>query len=129
MKRSLHEALKITKTRFLAPEIYMRGNQEAIKKAKCVEFKPQARWNIRAATVLMSGCKDTEYSYDAWFNGRANGAFTYLALKALDNLNADATYEDWYKAIREYLPHVQYPQTPQILAARYQKKTWKVFAE
>ena len=29
------------------------------------------------------GCQDTEYSYDAWFRGRPNGAFTFVALRAL----------------------------------------------
>ncbi len=89
----------------------------------------QGKWNIRAATVLFAGCKDTEFSYDAWFNGRANGAFTYAALQTLENLDDEATYRDWYKESRKLLPHVQYPQTPQILASRYQKNKWKVFAE
>ncbi len=119
---------KFPKVRFLAPEIFIRGNEALLQKARRVEHV-QSRWNIRAATVLFSGCKDTEYSYDAWFNERANGAFTYAALQTLKTLDDDATYSDWYKEIRTLLPHVQYPQTPQIVASRYQKKTWKVFEE
>lgn len=126
---SKDEALKTPKIRFLAPEVYLQGNQELLQKAKRVEFKIEARWKIRAATVLFAGCKDTEYSYDAWFNGRANGAFSYLALKALENMDENATYNDWFKEIRTYLPHENYPQTPQILAAKYQKNTWKLFAD
>jgi len=64
---------------------------------------------------------------DIWFNGKANGAFTYAALKTLNELDEGASYKDCYKAIRKILPHVQYPQTPQIMASRYQKNTWKVF--
>ena len=30
----------------------------------------------RYALLLMAGCQDTEYSYDAWFQSRPNGAFT-----------------------------------------------------
>jgi len=119
---------KFPKVRFLAPEIFLRDNEQLLEKARRVEHI-QSRWNIRAASVLLSGCKDTEYSYDAWFNGRANGAFTYAALQTLNNLDTDATYGDWYKEIRTLLPHVQYPQTPQIVASYYQKKTWRVFEQ
>ncbi|CAA6802725.1 MAG: Unknown protein [uncultured Sulfurovum sp.] len=122
---------KFPKTRFLAPEIYLKSekfkdNTKLLQTARRVE-NTQGRWNIRAATVLFSGCKDTEYSYDAWFNERANGAFTYAALQTLDTLDNKATYKEWFKEIRKLLPHVQYPQTPQLLASRYQKNTWKVF--
>ena len=119
---------KFPKTRFLAPEIYLKGDRTLLQRAKRVE-NTQGKWNIRAATVLFAGCKDTEYSYDAWFNERANGAFTYAALQTLKNLDNEATYRDWFKDIRKLLPHVQYPQTPQILASRYQKNKWKVFEE
>ena len=38
----------------------------------------------RHAALLMSGCQDLEYSYDARFGDRPNGAFTYYFLKELD---------------------------------------------
>ncbi len=117
---------KFPQIRYLAPEVFMKGNPSLLRKAKNVQFA-QAKQSIRAASVLMAGCKDMEYSYDAWFNGKANGAFTYAALKTLDELDEGATYQEWYRAIRKILPHVQYPQTPQIVASRYQKTHWKVF--
>ena len=33
----------------------------------------------------------------------------------------------WFKKIRQLLPHIQYLQTPQILASRYQKTDGKYF--
>ena len=128
-----NDTWKFPKTRFLAPGIYLKSdkfkdNKKLLQRAMQAE-NSQAKWNIRAATVLFSGCKDTEFSYDAWFNERANGAFTYSALQTLKELDEDATYRDWFKEIRKLLPHVQYPQTPQIVASRYQKNKWKVFAE
>ncbi len=123
-----NDSWKFPKVKFLAPELYLRGNRELIQKAKRLE-NTQGKWIIKAATLLLSGCKDTEYSYDAWFNERANGAFTYAALQTLEQLDKDATYADWYREIRKFLPHIQYPQTPQILAAGYQKNKWKIFAE
>ena len=119
---------KFPKIRYLAPEIFLKNNPDLLHRARTVEHV-RSRKHIRAATVLFAGCKDTEYSYDAWFNGKANGAFTYAALQTLDTLDTDASYQDWYKAIRKLLPHVQYPQTPQIHASRYQKTKWKVFTE
>ena len=75
----------------------------------------------------MAGCQDTEYSYDAWFEGRANGAFSFVALRALAKLAASAKYKDWYAAIRKALPSQQYPQSPNLYGTT-SMKGWKVFA-
>jgi hypothetical protein len=72
--------------------------------------------------LLLSGCQDHEYSYDANFNGKANGAFTYWAIKILKELPHTATYLDWYRAIRRALPNSQYPQCPNIMGS-YQGHT------
>jgi uncharacterized caspase-like protein len=66
--------------------------------------------------LLLAGCQDTEYSWDTRFRGRPNGAFTYYALKTLRE-RKPATYEAWFKAIREYLPSSRLPQSPQILGS------------
>ena len=79
------------------------------------------------ACLLVAGCQDTELSYDARFNGRANGAFTYAALKALKKLRRDATYRDWYAEIRKALPTAEYPQTPNLYGSSAQK-SWKLLA-
>jgi hypothetical protein len=72
--------------------------------------------------LLMAGCMDSEFSYDARFAGRANGAFTYYALKTLPALAQNATYADWYAAIRRYLPGASYPQTPQLVGGKRNRK-------
>ena len=77
--------------------------------------KVKVSGRIWAAAVLLSGCDDQEYSYDALFNGRPNGAFTYTALQTLRKLPGTATYRDWHREIRKILPNVNYPQTPQTL--------------
>ena len=69
--------------------------------------------------VLLAGCQEgpDNYSYDATLDGRPNGAFTHYALKALRDLPAGASYDDWHRAISpEYLPSPAFPQTPQIVA-------------
>lgn len=63
---------------------------------------------------LMSGCADPEYSYDAWFNGRPNGAFSYWALRTLQQ--DPRTLNGWHKEVRKHLPTAQTPQNPQLAA-------------
>lgn len=85
---------------------------------------------LKYSTLLMSGCKDNEYSYDAVFNGRPNGAFTYVALRELKKMDAAGykpSYLEWYKAIRKLLPSQSAPQRPQIDGEWGWKANWKVF--
>jgi metacaspase-1 len=63
--------------------------------------------------ILITGCSDSEYSYDAEFNGRPNGAMTALALRVIQQDPA-ATYRDFHVALRALLPSEDYPQSPQL---------------
>lgn len=112
------------RVRFLPPESFLSAESLQIASARA------ARRSIGISRpfggVLMSGCQDTEYSYDATFNNRPNGAFTYFALKALESLPSGATYRDWYKVIRQSLPNRVHPQTPNLQGTRSQKG-WNIF--
>ena len=79
----------------------------------------------RHAALLLSGCQDLEYSYDAHFDGRPNGAFTYVALKTLRELPAGATYREWSAAVARSLPSQDYPQTPGLDGSSTQRR-WTV---
>jgi metacaspase-1 len=70
--------------------------------------------------LLLAGCEEgpNNFSYDASFRGRPNGAFTYYALKTLRKLDAKATYATWHNEIRKQLPSASYPQTPQIFGSK-----------
>lgn len=83
-------------------------------------FSPWSRVVSSAGDLLMAGCEEgpDHYSYDANFNNRANGAFTYYALKALKSLPAKATYREWHAAIRRSLPSTNYPQKPQLVGTK-----------
>ena len=83
----------------------------------------------RPGDLLIAGCREgpNNYSYDASFRGRPNGAFTYYALKTLAALPATATYADWHRRICEHLPSASFPQSPQIVGAVAVKKR-RVFA-
>jgi hypothetical protein len=61
--------------------------------------------------ILLSGCDDDEYSYDAYINGRWSGAFSTNAISVIkDKLN----YNEFFTAVRGLLPSREYPQTPQL---------------
>ncbi len=111
------------KVRFLPPSVFLSKREAAAlgsRRARRPSSPPG-----RYAALLMAGCQDTEYSYDAIFQGRPNGAFTFVALRALASLRARSTYKDWYAMIRKALPSRQYPQTPNLYGST-EMKAWKV---
>lgn len=63
--------------------------------------------------ILLTGCSDSEYSYDAEFDGRPNGAMTALALRVIRQ-NPNATYREFHAGLRALLPSNDYPQSPQL---------------
>jgi len=112
------------KVRFLPPEVFLSRRDFAVlgMRRAMRRSSPPGRY----AALLMSGCQDTEYSYDAYFQGRPNGAFTVAALGALKKLAPNASYREWFRAIRQALPSQQYPQSPNLYGSSSMKR-WKVF--
>jgi len=111
------------KVRFLPPAVFLSAGEAAklgVRRALRRSSPPG-----RHAALLLAACQDTEYSYDASFEGRPNGAFSYVALRCLASLPAKATYRDWFSAIRKVLPSQQYPQTPNLYGSTSMKQ-WKV---
>ena len=110
------------KTRFLPPSTFL--DEATTRRARAVETAP-ATGLSRGTALLLAGCKDTEFSYDASFGDRPNGAFTYVALDTLRKLPEGATYRQWMAEVRAALPSQNYPQTPQLTGTASQKK-WPV---
>jgi metacaspase-1 len=107
------------KVRFLPPAVYL-SRVEAAKLGTRRAFRTSSPPG-RYAALLLAGCQDTEYSFDAYFQGRPNGAFSFVALRALAKLSPKATYQDWFKAIRKALPSQQYPQSPNLYGSSSMK--------
>ena len=72
--------------------------------------------------ILISGCTDSEYSYDAKINGRYNGAMSAMALSVIKQ-NPKVTYSEFYVGLRKLLPTSEYPQTPQLEGTDANKNT------
>lgn len=63
------------------------------------------------AEVLMAGCSDGEYSFDAYINGQYNGAFSAALWP---NMKKEYTYNEAMAGVLMQLPSNKYPQTPQL---------------
>jgi hypothetical protein len=112
------------RVRFLAPEFFLEG--DLLFRARAIG-RPRVVSRPRTTALLMAGCQDDEYSYDASFNGRPNGAFTHVALRALQGLARDASYSDWFRAIQGSLPSASHPQSPNLAGTSHQRR-WQIFA-
>jgi len=64
--------------------------------------------------IHLAGCRDDQVSYDATIGGKACGAFTYFAIKALQARQSKGlTFAEWRDAVTPArLPSAQYPQSP-----------------
>ena len=104
------------KARFLPPYLFARGDRR-LERAIDRAVNTPAPTKQQYPALLFSGCRDTEFSYDASFEGRANGAFTRTAIDALRD-PAVATPLALYDAVRRRLPSQALPQTPQLYGSR-----------
>ena len=107
---------QLPRARFLPPASWMVSSELA-----ALRQRPGAVMGgmTRAGgDLLLSGCLDTEFSWDTRFRGRPNGAFTYYAIKTFHTLLPGASYQQWFRALRHYLPSTRLPQTPQVFGSR-----------
>jgi hypothetical protein len=76
--------------------------------------------------LLISGCKDSQTSADAFINGRYNGALTYYLIKAHKE-DRNASWVDVHTKTLKYLLSNGYDQTPQLSGPETTLKT-RMFA-
>lgn len=103
------------KARFMPPSL-VAGNRAL--EPQDFTYPARASVQVPSVTSLISGCTDAEYSYDANFNGRGNGAFTNVALKTYV---PGMSLNNWFIEIRKFLPVDWYPQSPQLTTSAYRK--------
>jgi hypothetical protein len=108
---------KLPKARFLPPGTFLKGARDLVRLQRVALTGRSTRQKYPA--LLAAGCQDIQLSYDADFNGRPNGAFTYVALQALKT--NPATPKAWMAEIRKSLPSSAYPQTPRLYGGQAAK--------
>jgi hypothetical protein len=108
------------RARYMPPAAFVRDEARlgalARAEGRAAAGKP------RGGALLLAGCQDAEYSYDAVFGKRANGAFTRAALDALKKLPQGVSYETWFAEIRKSLPSREYPQRPNLVGTDSQRR-------
>lgn len=78
---------------------------------------PRARMAYPQASMdhlLLSGCLDREYSYDAVIEGDYHGAMTFHAIKAITDANYKITYRELSDRLTPMLEQAGYQQHPQL---------------
>lgn len=107
--------------RFLPPKKDVDALKALMLPVRNRAFYPESSMNH----VLLSGCNAMEYSYDATFGGRSNGAMSYFAIQLIQ-ANPERSWKDLHEALRKLLPSTRYPQSPQLEGSN-KVKDQKVF--
>lgn len=95
------------KNRYLASRYYHIPGVKVERATRRIARADVQRW------VIFSGCGEEQTSADAFFGGRANGAFTYYDLRSY---NKDVTYRGEFNALRVWLPNLRlgFDQAPEL---------------
>lgn len=104
-----------TVTRML-PSKQKKAVPRFIPNPKLPKGFPRARrmFEYEMPEILLSGSTDSEYSYDAFINGKWCGAFSHYALNGLRSGPFDMTWKWLHNNIGLHLPSASYPQHPQL---------------
>lgn len=98
------------RTRFLNPSVIGRNVLMNIHKTK-----PKSKYKeSNMKEVLLSGCNDKEYSYDARIEGKYHGAMTYFALKAIEDSKYNISFKKLHKKLFKLLEKAGFEQHPQL---------------
>ena len=100
------------RVRFLNPALRGQAVLENPWKAKPKSKEKYPESNMKE--ILLSGCSDKEYSYDALIGGTYHGAMTYFALQAIQTAEYKITLQQLYTRVNFLLDDAGYPQHPQL---------------
>jgi len=64
--------------------------------------------------VLITGCRDTQTSADAFINGRFNGALTFAIVQAIRKGRGRLTYRELHDHTAAELKKRKFEQVPQL---------------
>jgi hypothetical protein len=113
------------RARFLNPKVLGLRELPDADRAKPRAASKFAQSDMKE--LLLSGCTQREYSWDAEIDGKAHGAMTYFAIKAATAANYKITWADLHARTRSLLDAAHYPQHPQ-LEGRPENKKKQIFS-
>lgn len=70
--------------------------------------------NAELPEVLVTGCRDTQTSADAFINGRYNGALTFALVEAIRQSKGRLTYRELHSRASAVLKKRKFDQVPQL---------------
>ncbi len=85
----------------------LRRSPRSARKAKDIV-------NAQLPEVLITGCRDTQTSADAFINGRYNGALTFALVDAIRKSKGRLTYKQWHDRAADVLKARKFDQVPQL---------------
>ena len=106
------------RVRFLSPAL--RGGKVLENPWRAKSNRPARHPESAMKDVLLTGCSDKEYSYDANIEGTYHGAMTFYAIKAIRESPDLLTYNRLHKRIISLIE--DYPQNPQLEGSNANKR-------
>ncbi len=106
--------------RFLNPKL--RGQPELRDPLRA---KPRIREKYPESEmkeILITGCKDNQFSYDAQMQNDFHGAMSYFALQEIRAANYKITYADLVKRVVKQLDRNRFNQQPQLEGKKENKR-------
>ena len=85
----------------------LRGSSRAARKARDIV-------TADLPEVLITGCRDTQTSADAFINGRFNGALTFALVEAIRKRRGRLTYQELHDQAARVLKTRKFEQVPQL---------------
>jgi len=85
----------------------LRGSSRAARKARDIV-------TADLPEVLITGCRDTQTSADAFINGRFNGALTFALVEAIRKRRGRLTYQELHDQAAAVLKTRKFEQVPQL---------------
>jgi len=85
----------------------LRRSSRSTRKAKDIV-------NAELPEVLITGCRDTQTSADAFINGRFNGALTFALVEAIRKSKGRLTYRELHDRASAVLKAKKFEQVPQL---------------
>jgi hypothetical protein len=70
--------------------------------------------NVNMPEVLISGCRSTQTSADAFIGGKYNGALTYSLVGAINARKGDLSYRELHTLTLQALKKGRFDQVPQL---------------
>ena len=112
------------RVRFLNPGLRgMPVVSRAFREQQKSRFKVREKYpESKMKEVLLSGCTDREYSYDAQIGGVYHGAMTYFAIQAIREADYKITYSQLHARLNYLLEQTEYSQHPRLEGNSRKKK-------